>query len=205
PTSNPPTSGGWVNARHSLAALNFQPNVLLRVAFYSDGSVQYEGLGVDDISIDLPPAVDMGVIAVTSPLSGCQLGTQEQVTVRISNFGSAAQSNFPVSYSVNGATPVVETYTGTVNPGDTVQYLFTTRADLSLPGSYVVRGATALPNDAFVVNDGRNITVVNTAPTSTPIIANLNSGFPAFLQPSPATNMYAAAAGVGQSGNLRYN
>ncbi|MGA1330185.1 MAG: right-handed parallel beta-helix repeat-containing protein, partial [Bacteroidia bacterium] len=140
-TGVPPTSGGWVNARHSLAALNFQPNVLLRVAFYSDGSVQYEGLGVDDISIDLPPAVDMGVIAVTSPVSGCVLGSQEQVTVQISNFGSAAQSNFPVSYSVNGATPVVETYTGTVNPGDTVQFTFATRADLSLPGSYVGRGA----------------------------------------------------------------
>jgi hypothetical protein len=204
-TGLPPTSGGWVNARHSLAALNFQPSVLLRVAFYSDGSVQYEGLGVDDISIDLPPAVDMGVIAVTSPVSGCVLGTQEQVSVRISNFGSASQSNFPVSYSVNGATPVVETYTGTVNPGDTVQYNFATRADLSLPGSYVVRGATALANDAFPVNDGRNITVVNTFPQIVPIIANLNSGFPSFLQPSPATNMTSAAAGVGQSGNLRYN
>jgi hypothetical protein len=204
-TSLPPTSGGWVNARHSLAALNFQPSVLLRVAYYSDGSVQYEGLGVDDISIDLPPAVDMGVIAVTAPVSGCVLGTQEQVTVRLSNFGSASQSNFPVSYSVNGATPVVENYVGTVNPGDTVQFTFATRADLSLPGSYVVRGSTALSNDAFPVNDGRNITVVNTFPNIVPIIANLNSGFPTFLQPSPATNMFAAAAGVGQSGNLRYN
>ena len=204
-TSNPPTSGGWVNARHSLAALNFQPSVLLRVAYYSDGSVQYEGLGVDDISIDLPPAVDMGVIAVTAPVSGCVLGTQEQVSVRLSNFGSAAQTNFPVSYSVNGATPVVETYQGTVNPGDTVQFTFATRADLSLPGSYVVRGATALSNDAFPVNDGRNITAVNTFPQIVPIIADLNSGFPSFLQPSPATNMTASANGVGRSGNLRYN
>ena len=204
-TSLPPTSGGWVNARHSLAALNFQPSVLLRVAFYSDGSVQYEGLGVDDISIDLPPAVDMGVIAVTAPVSGCVLGAQEQVAVRISNFGSVAQTNFPVSYSVNGATPVVETYQGTVNPGDTVQFNFATRADLSLPGSYVVRGATALTNDAFPVNDGRNITVVNTFPQIVPIIADLNSGFPSFLQPSPATNMTASANGVGRSGNLRYN
>ena len=204
-TSNPPTSGGWVNVRHSLAALNFQSSVLLRVAFYADNSVQYEGLGVDDISIDLPPAVDMGVIAVTAPVSGCVLGTQEQVSVRLSNFGSASQSNFPVSYSVNGATPVVETYVGTVNPGDTVQFTFATRADLSLPGSYVVRGATALSNDAFPVNDGRNITVVNTFPNIVPIIANLNSGFPTFLQPSPATNMFASATGVGQSGNLRYN
>ena len=204
-TSLPPTSGGWVNARHSLAALNFQPSVLLRVAFYSDGSVQYEGLGVDDISIDLPPAVDMGVIAVNAPVSGCVLGAQEQVAVRISNFGSAAQTNFPVSYSVNGATPVVETYQGTVNPGDTVQFTFATRADLSLPGSYVVRGATAMTNDAFPVNDGRNITVVNTFPQIVPIIADLNSGFPSFLQPSPATNMTASANGVGRSGNLRYN
>ena len=204
-TSLPPTSGGWVNARHSLAALNFQPSVLLRVAFYSDASVQYEGLGVDDISIDLPPAVDMGVIAVTAPVSGCVLGAQEQVAVRISNFGSAAQTNFPVSYSVNGATPVVETYQGTVNPGDTVQFTFATRADLSLPGSYVVRGATAMTNDAFPVNDGRNITVVNTFPQIVPIIADLNSGFPSFLQPSPATNMTASANGVGRSGNLRYN
>jgi hypothetical protein len=204
-TSLPPTSGGWVNARHSLAALNFQPSVLLRVAFYSDASIQYEGLGVDDISIDLPPAVDMGVIAVTAPVSGCVLGTQEQVSVRLSNFGSAAQTNFPVSYSVNGATPVVETYQGTVNPGDTVQFTFATRADLSLPGSYVVRGATAMTNDAFPVNDGRNITVVNTFPQIVPIIADLNSGFPSFLQPSPATNMTASANGVGRSGNLRYN
>ena len=44
-------SGGWVVARHALTGLAGESNVLLRVGFGSDGSVQDEGVGFDSINI----------------------------------------------------------------------------------------------------------------------------------------------------------
>ena len=52
-------------------------------------------------------ANDLGVTAITSPVDGENL-TNEQVIVTIENFGTATQSNFDVSYTINGGTPVVE-------------------------------------------------------------------------------------------------
>jgi len=44
-------SGGWVSASHPITALNTQVSVIFRIAFGSDGSVQYEGFAFDDFSI----------------------------------------------------------------------------------------------------------------------------------------------------------
>ncbi|WP_412987044.1 choice-of-anchor L domain-containing protein [Pontimicrobium sp. IMCC45349] len=44
-------SGGWVFARHSLTGLGGQSNVIFRVAFGSDGSVQDDGVAFDTVSI----------------------------------------------------------------------------------------------------------------------------------------------------------
>jgi gliding motility-associated-like protein len=44
-------SGGWVVARHALTGLGGQANVILRVAFGSDGSVVDEGVAFDTVSI----------------------------------------------------------------------------------------------------------------------------------------------------------
>ena len=44
-------SGTWVTASHMLDGLNNQPNVQLRIAFGSDGSVQDEGFAFDDVHI----------------------------------------------------------------------------------------------------------------------------------------------------------
>src|SRR5690606_8658584 len=52
---------------------------------------------------------DVGVIEVINPTSGEGLGN-ETITVRIRNFGALTQSNFDVSYSIDGTPPVVETF-----------------------------------------------------------------------------------------------
>ncbi|MGC1471988.1 MAG: gliding motility-associated C-terminal domain-containing protein [Psychroserpens sp.] len=44
-------SGGWVIARHALIGLGGESNVIFRVAFGSDTSVQDEGVGFDTVSI----------------------------------------------------------------------------------------------------------------------------------------------------------
>jgi len=80
-------------------------------------------------------ATDIGVTAITAPVSGEGL-TNETVTIAIENFGTAAQSGFDVNYIVDGGTPVVETVAATVNSGSSISYSFTTTANLSTPATY---------------------------------------------------------------------
>ena len=87
----------------------------------------------------------------------------EDVTIEISNFGSATQTNIPVFYTVNGGTPVQETYTGSIAQGETDTYTFTQQADLSELGSYDFVAGTELPDDADDSNDTVEVTVVNSS------------------------------------------
>ena len=77
------------------------------------------------------PQHDVGVIAITAPVSPDQYTNNETVTVTIKNFGSAAASNFPVSYRLANGTPVTENYSGSIASGATGTKTFTAHADLS--------------------------------------------------------------------------
>ena len=131
------------------------------------------GLGSDeDDSNDLTTesithmfANDIGATAITEPLSGEGLGN-EAITITIENFGGAAQSNFDVSYTIDGGTPVVETFTGSVNPGETENYTFATLGDFSEIGTYTIVSRTDLSGDSDSDNDSVEVDVVNVACTS---------------------------------------
>lgn len=45
------TMTNWINANHALTGLGGQSSVFLRMAFSSDGSVTYDGVGFDDVYI----------------------------------------------------------------------------------------------------------------------------------------------------------
>ncbi|MCB9236095.1 MAG: PKD domain-containing protein [Bacteroidia bacterium] len=53
-------SGGWVTAWHPLTGLAGQPNVRLRFAFASDGSITADGFGLDDVYINDGPQLELG-------------------------------------------------------------------------------------------------------------------------------------------------
>jgi len=103
---------------------------------------------------------DLGVTDITSPESGEGLGN-EIVTVIIENFGALSQSNFDVSYSINGGTPVVETVAGPLAPGGLVSYSFAAFADLSSIGTYNFVSSTELIGDSVAANDESAKTVIN--------------------------------------------
>lgn len=105
---------------------------------------------------------DLGVTAITSPVSDNVLN-DEPVTVNIQNFGSASQSNFNVSYTINGGAPVVEQVPGPVAFGETISYTFTTLANLSADGAYTIVARTELGSDAQSSNDSSQVTVENAA------------------------------------------
>ena len=110
-------------------------------------------------------ANDIGATAIIEPLSGEGLGN-EAITITIENFGGAAQSNFDVSYSIEGGIPVVETFTGSINPGETENYTFSTLGDFSEIGTYTVSSSTELSGDSDLSNNTIEVDVVNVSCSS---------------------------------------
>ena len=105
-------------------------------------------------------ANDLGVVSILEPVSGEGLG-DETVTITIRNFGANQQSNFDVSYTINGGAAVTETVAGPIGPGATQNYSFSTTADLSVIGSYEFIASTQLGTDADASNDSTTKTVMN--------------------------------------------
>lgn len=95
---------------------------------------------------------DIGVVSIDDPNDGT-LSAAEAVTVTIYNFGLNDQSNFPVSYTLDGGAPVAETYTGTLTAGTSAQYTFTGTANMGTPGNYALKAYTGLVADTYNPND----------------------------------------------------
>ncbi len=105
-------------------------------------------------------ASDVGVNEITAPVSGSGLGL-ETLTITLENFGALPQSNFDVTYSLDGGTPVTETYTGTLDAEQTANFSFAQQLDLTALGPYEITVSTALSGDQDPSNDSVSATVTN--------------------------------------------
>ena len=110
-------------------------------------------------------ANDLGVTAITAPVGAENLGN-EQVTVTIENFGTASQSNFDVSYTINGGAAIVEQVPGPLAGGTSTSYTFTTLGDFSADGTYTVVAQTELGSDGVPSNNSTQVMVENSASNS---------------------------------------
>ncbi|GAB4281793.1 MAG: hypothetical protein Kow0068_06310 [Marinilabiliales bacterium] len=117
-------------------------------------------------TIPTPPNDDLGVVLVENPTDGVTLTSTENIQVDIMNYGVNPQSNFPVSYRLNGGAEVTETVTATINPGQVYTYTFTSTEDISTVGIYNVISYTGLTTDEDNSNDtlNQNITIVDYVP-----------------------------------------
>ncbi len=102
-------------------------------------------------------AQDLAVTAITAPVSGCAMTATENVTIRIFNFGAnlPAGTAFNVSYTINAGAPVTEMVVlgSTLLTNSTMNYTFTTQANLSTPGVYTFDATVAIPGDINPTND----------------------------------------------------
>ena len=160
-------SGGWVVARNVMTGLAGQNSVQLRFVFSSNVTITAEGFGIDDLRIYEPDTNDVSIFEMVAPVSTCGLGVAEDITVVVENLGLTPQSNFPVSYSVNGGTPVVDTFQQVLAPGTTANFTFGTPADLSNLGTYTIMSWTDLDDDPYGFNDTLVTVVENIAPITT--------------------------------------
>ncbi len=101
----------------------------------NQGSFVTNGLSAIE-TLTAVSTVGVETVAWLAPLDGCGLTDQEIVTVSFRNdtLGVITEDIY-ISYSINGGLPVTETYSGGIDPGDTIEYTFLTPADLSLIGT----------------------------------------------------------------------
>ncbi|MEZ4936064.1 MAG: GEVED domain-containing protein [Crocinitomicaceae bacterium] len=103
---------------------------------------------------------DIGVSALVGPTDGT-LSAAENIEITVTNYGLQDQSNFPVTFVINGGTPVTETYTGTLSAGTSNNYVFSTTADLSVQGTYSIMTYTGLLTDEDHNNDTNVVNVTH--------------------------------------------
>jgi hypothetical protein len=103
---------------------------------------------------------DIGATSIVEPVSG-PLTNAEDITINIRNFGINDIVNPELQYDIDGGTPVVENYGGTLAAGANETYTFSTQADLSAPGDYVITARTNLGGDSNPSNDEVSKTVTN--------------------------------------------
>jgi hypothetical protein len=109
---------------------------------------------------------DVGILEISSPLSGCGLTNAEVITITMTNYGSNPQSLIPFKYSVNGVTaaitiPLDGYFTNVIGNDSIVVLEFETTADLSLPGTYEIAAWTELDGDSELNNDTAYYIVTN--------------------------------------------
>ncbi|MCD4679816.1 MAG: hypothetical protein K8S00_05455, partial [Bacteroidales bacterium] len=128
---------------------------------------------------------DMGVVSWEAPVSGCNLSSGESVTVKIKNNGTAVQSSYNLSYSVDdGASFITEIVNQSINPGDTISYTFNAIADFSSLGTYECSAVVYLAGDEAAFNDTLAGIVVKNFPliNSYPYLEDFEGGDGGWIQ-----------------------
>jgi len=102
---------------------------------------------------------DLGVSAISSPVSGTDLTGAELITVTITNYGGEPQSDFFVTYVKDGQTAVSEQIAGPLAEVSSMEYTFATTADFAAIGNHELVTFTSLAGDSDNSNDTTMVTI----------------------------------------------
>lgn len=98
---------------------------------------------------------------VTNNYTDCLLGTEEAVTIEIVNFGPNPVSDIEVSYTLNDGDPVVENFSGPIEPMSTENYTFTQTVDLSAVGVHEIVANISHEDDVLTSNNEASTVAVS--------------------------------------------
>ncbi len=112
---------------------------------------------------------DLKLDTLISPVNGrtntsTQLSAAQQISVRIKNLDDAATTgSYNISYQINGGSVITEASSAAISAGGTVNYTFTTTANLSATGTYTIRVFVKQAGDAQTANDEVTYTIRHVA------------------------------------------
>ncbi|MFO7637945.1 MAG: hypothetical protein R6X14_01365, partial [bacterium] len=150
-----PTNPGWVNVTVSTGEIPANTDAWVALYAVSDW---WHGAFVDFFQVYKPADNDVGVSAFVEPSGSVGTGVTYFPTVRVTNFGTLAQSNIPVGViiSENGTQTYSQStsYAGPLAPGATADVAMTVSWTAPAKGTPVeLVGYTALSGDEAPHND----------------------------------------------------
>jgi len=139
--------------------------------FFNGNSVAYDddftGLFEEVPFIGYCDYADLGVTGILSPVSSCELSSEELVTVIVKNFGTQTIDTAEVAFSLGGTTYTEPIY-GPINSLEEVEYTFINLCDISALGTQNLMTYTVLTNDMNEHNDTTINEIENYIPASLP-------------------------------------
>jgi hypothetical protein len=166
------SSSGWRIAAHVLTGLAGEDSVKFRFAISSDGSVQREGFGVDNIIVGTS-LTDPSIFARIQPATTSgQYTSTEPVELSVANYGTTLISTIQLCYNLDNGTPVCQTFPSNIAPTAIETFLFTQTVDLSAAGARVLDIYISSAND-YLCNDSISVNI--TALSCLPVTANLGT------------------------------
>lgn len=102
------------------------------------------------------PPIDLGIASIIGPDVISIYERPVKVTVMVQNYGSDSATDFPVELSVNGLPTLTENFTGTLQPGETTPFTFSTALDLTENGTNLISVTTSHAEDDNGVNNDAN-------------------------------------------------
>ena len=155
-------SNGWIKSTYFLNnLLNILPaptNVRFRFIFQSDQfGFGGDGVSIDDFCVTIPCANDLGLFTAQSvnTANGITMpeGSQDSIQVTIHNFGTDPQSNFTVSYTINGTAFGPFPYTGAAIPPNGTLTIILPNTYTVPASQYNIAGWVNLTGDCEAAND----------------------------------------------------
>ena len=146
-------TSAWIQKIYNITSI---PERNYKIRFTAVRNNTNGNIAIDDINLakKLP---DVGVTQIVEPVSYPQdsvaYGTDVIVKVKIKNFGNTVVTSVPVAYKPINLNEVVETFTGTLNPGEEAIYTFTTMYVAPNQRTHNLCGYTKLLNDIDALND----------------------------------------------------
>jgi PKD repeat protein len=172
-------------------------------AIKHEGSINNSGCFVDCGNDN-----DAGVTEIYSPLAQQQScnGNNIDVSIKLSNISNNYQTAFPVFYSINNATPVMQMFNDTLFAGTQRNFTFTQQANFPNPGNYNIRIWSGLSTDGATCNDTMQMSINFINPNaSLPYAENFQSGiFPpvnSFLINSDGLDTWETKTCTGSNGS----
>jgi hypothetical protein len=108
---------------------------------------------------------NMKAVSLDAPFTGRQftssaLTASQQIKFTIKNLDDIATSgSYDLYYQINGGATVMETSSAVMAALSTSQYIFTTTADFSLPGTYAIKAWVKRAGDTQVLDDTISVTI----------------------------------------------
>jgi hypothetical protein len=100
---------------------------------------------------------DLGVTAITDPVSSSNLGSNALVTTTITNHGLNDMSNFDIELVVDGQSMETVTISQTIEPFSEADFQFSVPQDFSNIGDYNVTVNVSHANDQYENNDALSV------------------------------------------------